>query len=194
MSKWNVLRINVLGKSVQHFAGKEICAQVMEGSEQITDSTQPKRVAHWTKGAIERLEALADEETRCRIMQNCGHNCVLAGSLITKARVRRRKYATEEEYIEAMQQAPAPGTRLIRQGNVVYQFYTPRQFGEPPIRCYCGLVRRLPDHETMPRFYCECSRAFVEKLWSSVLDRPVEVELLESSVTGAQECKFAIHL
>lgn len=34
----------------------------------------------------------------------------------------------------------------------------------------------------------------MEKFWEEVLEGPVKVELLESSVAGAQECKFAIYL
>jgi hypothetical protein len=42
--------------------------------------------------------------------------------------------------------------------------------------------------------YCHCSKAFVQRLWESVLEQPVNVELLQSVVSGDPECKFAVHL
>jgi hypothetical protein len=194
MSKGIILRISDLRKSVERFTEEEIAEKVMEGSERITISTKPEKVANWVKGVIDRLDSLVDEDTRCQIMRDRGYNCALAGNNITKTRAIRNKYNTEDEYIEGLQREPPRGTRLIRQGNVVYLYYTPQNFGNPPIRCYCSLARKLPQGKTISRTYCECSRAFAEKSWESILGRSVEVELLESSVTGSQECKFAIHL
>jgi len=57
------------------------------------------------------------------------------------------------------------------------------------MRCYCGLFRELPTEET-----CNCSKGFVEKYWEAVLQKPVKVDLLQSAISGAKECKFAIHL
>lgn len=42
--------------------------------------------------------------------------------------------------------------------------------------------------------YCQCSRAFVQWCWEYILEQPVDVELLESCVSGGQECKFVTHL
>jgi predicted hydrocarbon binding protein len=42
--------------------------------------------------------------------------------------------------------------------------------------------------------YCLCSRGFVQKYWEGIVGKPLTVELLESCLTGARECKFAIHL
>jgi hypothetical protein len=98
-----------------------------------------------------------------------------------------------DEFLEAEQKKPMTGTRLVREGNVLYQFYTPRAFTRP-MRCYCGLLRGLPDGATVSKTYCHCSKGFVKKFWESVLERPVKVELIQSAVSGADECKFAIHL
>jgi hypothetical protein len=32
------------------------------------------------------------------------------------------------------------------------------------------------------------------KLWEAYLGRPAKVELVESCISGASECRFAIHL
>ncbi len=42
--------------------------------------------------------------------------------------------------------------------------------------------------------YCQCSKGFAERMWERVLGRPAKVEVLETAVTGAKECKFRIRL
>jgi len=194
MGKNTVFQIREIGENVKRLAGKDVMDKVMEGREQITASSKPEKVARWVQGAMESLDALVDEETRNQVMTNCGYNCARVNSSpIEKAKARRKKFRTEDEFLRAEQKKPPTGTRLVREGNTVYQFYTPRSFTHP-MRCYCSLLRGLPEGEMASLTYCQCSRGFVQKYWEGILGRPVEVELLESSVSGAQECKFAVHL
>ena len=179
---------------VEQLAGKTIAAKVMAGSEQITEKTDKRKTAEWVKNAMEKLDALVDEKTRVQIMQNCGYNCAKKNSnVIERAVARRKKYASINEFLEAEQQKPMKGTRLAREGNLLYQFYTPQAFTRP-MRCYCGLLRGLPNDESVSKTYCNCARGFVEKYWESVLGKPVKVDLLQSVVSGDKECKFAVHL
>jgi len=181
-------------KCVERFDGKAIATKVMEGSEQITEKTDKRKIAEWVKGAMERLDALVDERTRVQIMKNCGYNCAEVNRrVIERAVTRRKKYKSVDEFLEAEQRKPMKGTRLAREGNILYQFYTPQEFTRP-MRCFCGLLRGLPAEEKISITYCNCSKGFVEKFWESVLERPVEVDLIQSAVSGAKECKFAIHL
>jgi predicted hydrocarbon binding protein len=48
--------------------------------------------------------------------------------------------------------------------------------------------------QTISSTYCLCSRGFVQKYWEGIVGKPLTVELLESCLCGARECKFAIHL
>lgn len=127
-------------------------------------------------------------------MERCGRNCAdVNKKVIERAKARRQKFRNVDEFLGAEQKKPMTGTRLIREGNVLYQFYTPRAFTRP-VRCYCGLLRGLPDEETISKTYCYCSQGFVKKFWEKVLDRSVKVVLMQSAVSGAKECEFAIHL
>jgi len=62
------------------------------------------------------------------------------------------------------------------------------------LRCYCALIKDLPEGETISQTYCLCSKAFVQTLRETAIDRPVTVEILESAVSGASECRFRITL
>jgi len=179
---------------IEQFAGKAAAQKIMDGSENITEKTDKKKTAQWVKGAMQKLDAAVDEKTRVRIMQTCGYNCARKNhKVIERAVARRKKYGSIDEFLEAEQQKPTKGTRLARDGSILYQFYTPQAFTRP-MRCYCGLFRELPKEDTVSITYCNCSKGFVEKYWESVLDRPVEVDILQSAISGAKECKFAIYL
>ena len=179
---------------LEQVAGKSVAARVMEGSEQITEKTDKKTVALWVKNAMERLDASLDEKTKVRIMQDCGYNCAKKNhKVIERAIGRRKKYMSMDDFLMAEQQDPMKGTRLVREGNMLYQSYTPQTFTRP-MRCYCGLFKGLPTEDIVSLTYCNCSKGFVEKYWEAVLQRPVKVDLLQSAISGAKECKFAIHI
>ncbi len=181
-------------KCLENIAGKSVAEKVMQGSEEITENTDKIETALWTKSAIERLDALVDEKTKVQVMQNCGYNCAKKNSkVIERAVARRKKYASIDDFLAAEQKNPSKGTRLAREGNIVYQTYTPQNFTRP-MRCYCGLFRQLPPENTVSLTYCNCSKGFVEKYWEAILQKPTKVELLHSAISGAKDCMFAIHL
>ncbi len=193
MAKY-VAQVEEIGRQVAAQAGPEVEAQVMAGIEQIKSSSKPDKVAHWVQGAMEKLDTLVDEETRSQVMQQCGRNCAHANKVAVARQVaRRKKYATLDEYLAAEEKHPSRGTRLVRDGNLVHQFYTPGTF-RPGLRCYCSLVNGLPAGETISLTYCQCSRGFVQTCWEAVLERRVQVELVKSCMSGADECEFLIHL
>jgi len=186
--------IESIERQIDFFAGEDVRRKVMEGSDKITEKTNKKKIAMFVKAAMERLDASVDEETRIKIMENCGYACAkINRKAIDKFIAKRRKFKTLDDFLEAEQRNPSVGTRLERQGCMVYQFYTPQSFTRP-VRCYCGLLRGLPADETVSLSYCQCSKGFVEKVWEAILEKPVKVDLLQSVVSGAKECKFAIHL
>jgi hypothetical protein len=186
--------IIAMERCLEEAVGKSIAEKVMEGSEQITEKTDKKKTALWVKNAVGRLDALADKEAKEKAMQNCGYNCAEKNhKVIERAVARRKKFVSVDDFLVAEQKNPPKGTKLAREGNIVYQTYTPQTFTRP-MRCYCGLFRQLPTEDKVSITYCNCSRGFVEKYWEAVLQKPVKVDLLKSAISGAEECKFAIHL
>jgi hypothetical protein len=184
--------IEEFGGQVEAHAGPEVADRVMQGADQITAKSRSETVSLWVKGAIERLDALAPETTCRGIMEACGRNCSRVNhAVVERSKARRDRFVSEDEFLEAEIRKPPTGTRLERVGNVLYQIYAP-QFYTHPMRCYCALLRGLPENQRVSQTYCQCSKAFVQALWQEVLGRPVTVELLESAVTGSSQCRFKI--
>jgi predicted hydrocarbon binding protein len=181
-------------KCLEGVLGKGIAEEVMGRSEEITENTDKRKTALWVKNAIERLDDLVDEKTKVQAMQNCGYNCAKKNSkVIERAVTRRKRYASIDDFLAAEQKNPPKGTKLAREGNIVYQTYTPQSFTRP-MRCYCSLLRQLPKEDTVSLTYCNCSKGFVEKYWEAILQKPAKIDLLQSAISGAKECTFAIHL
>jgi hypothetical protein len=194
MARKTAGQIEEIGGRIAQLAGTDVREKVMAGSEKATASLDPERVALWVKDAIGRLDELTDEATRQQIMLACGYNCVKINRRpVAIARARRRKYATEEAFLKAEVKKPPKGIRLEWEGDVLLQYYTPRTYGAG-MRCYCRLMQGLPEGVTVSSTYCHCSRGFVEKYWEGILGRPVRVDLGETAISGADECKFVIRL
>jgi len=172
----------------QLIENEQVRKRVLEGIEQINVTSTESETAAWYKGAMARLDALVDKTTRNLIMQNCGyHGCASANrGYIEEAVARRKKHRSIEEFLKA----EISEGRITREEETLYQTYTPRKNG---MRCYCSLVRSLPENETISPTYCQCAAGLVKKYWEEVLEKPVKVELVHTSISGAQECKFAVH-
>jgi predicted hydrocarbon binding protein len=56
---------------LDEIAGEEIRKEVMEGSEELSSRSSRQDVIVWSKRAMEKLEALVDEERRKAIMTGC---------------------------------------------------------------------------------------------------------------------------
>ena len=48
--------------------------------------------------------------------------------------------------------------------------------------------------EGLPASYCYCGAGYYKGIWEEVLQRPVEVEVLESVLDGGDVCRVAITL
>ena len=187
-------QIQELSGHIEEFAGAEICKKVMAGSEKMAKSSDREKVAMWIKDVIDRLDTCTTPEKCRQIMIACGHSCIAHNKGLAQGlKNRRLKHKTEEDFLKAEVKKPVKGIRLEIQGDILVQYYTPHTYSTPR-RCFCGLMSALPEGVDASLTYCQCSRGFVEKYWEGALGRPVQVEVKETAISGANECKFIIHL
>jgi hypothetical protein len=166
----------------------------MAGVEKLTISQDGAETALWLQGAMNRLDKTVDAELSTEIMAACGKNCCdeyqeVVGSAIE----RRSRYSNDDEFIDAEQKNPPLGMRLERKGDLLIHIYIPGTF-VTPMRCYCSLLRGLPPKKRLSKTYCHCSEGFIKAYWEEVLGRTLRVELLQSAISGAPDCRFAVHM
>jgi hypothetical protein len=183
----------VIGDFVKQYAGKEAREKVMEGVDDLVEASGEDK-SLWVKGAIDRLDELLSDDLADKVMVSCGHVCARINGVAVKMGVEKRmKYGSVKEYLEAEQRNPIPGTKLEREGDILHQYYMPNTLKDG-LRCFCSRVSSLPADQTISSTYCNCSKGYAEKFWEAVLGRSVKVELVQSTMTGDDECKFKIHL
>lgn len=160
--------MKILQRNIELLAGKTISEKTMLGSEKLTEKTDKRKTTEWVKSAMEKLDTLADENTRVRTMENCGSNYAKVNNkIIEKAKKRRTRFRHLEDFFKAEIQKPMAGTRLSLDGETIYQFYTPRAFTRP-MRCYCTLLRGLPESEEVSLTYCHCAKGIGRPSWKNL--------------------------
>ena len=99
------------------------------------------------------------------------------------------------------------GSAGIKRGNTIVATKIPKsghlieymKETDPKIRrqyyCHCPRVREaVKDNLMISPTYCYCGAGFYKAIWEEILQQPVEVEVLESVLSGGDVCKIAIHL
>jgi predicted ArsR family transcriptional regulator len=144
--------------------------------------TTPLQRARCIRGMMEVLDREADEETRRAIMEACGRRCIAARTL---KRARRLQQGAQgvDDLLSRLNSAHIGGGHYRREGEVIHAAYD---------RCYCGSVSHFP--EPFSATFCHCSCGWYRQLFETLLQQPVEVELLASIVQGDELCRFLIHI
>ena len=182
---------NIIQYTEKH-ADPDKAQKIIKPLHQIKKTTKPEKTALLIKQAIDEMNTNLSQDTVTEIMNSCGKDCAEYNKRTIEAALkRRRKHSTLQAYLEAEEQTPQKGTRIKIDGDTIILWYTPKEFSHP-MRCYCSLQRALPLDQTTNINYCKCSEAFVHTQWERILEHPVEVEVLESAISGSEECKFLI--
>ena len=86
-------------------------------------------------------------------------------------------------------------TKIPKSGFLVDYLEEP----DPEVRrryyCHCPRIREvLESSETLSPTYCYCGAGYYKGIWEEILQKPVEVEVLESVLKGDDVCKVAVRL
>lgn len=139
-----------------------------------------KRMERWIIRLIEGLDEHVDEDTRAKVLEQCGRQCQ-SESFVKKARSIYERSKNMDEFLEKLGEVYK---HLHREGENVYIVYP---------KCYCSFVNKIPLGKLSATF-CKCSRGWAKELFEGALRRPVDVIMEKSIVRGDKHCKFRIVL
>ncbi|NLU42145.1 MAG: hypothetical protein GXX08_08065 [Firmicutes bacterium] len=188
----SIAEITAFIAEVERVAGADTAAAVA-GESVVDSSVKPRDRALWLARAIERLRQSVDQASYKEIICGCGAQCACRHQAAKTALERRLQHPSLEAFLAEEQRNPPPGTRLVVEETVVYQHYLPAE-AKGGHKCFCPVMRHLPRAVSPPDGYCECSRSYLEQVWSAILGQAADVEVVETCLTGAQECVFRIQL
>jgi hypothetical protein len=191
--------IKLLNEAVAEFAGEEMRAQVMAGSDEVIDMDEKSR-ALWVKGALDRLDALVpDESSRYEIMTRCSCDC--ADGLIGGLKQQFAEHKDIDLLLEQMYKNPFY-VRPVRKGRVVFFTKVAAHPAECDaaetddekkyLYCHCGFVRAA--QEPVSKTHCFCSAGWYRRIFAGIFETDVKVVPHKSVLQGDDSCQFAMHL
>jgi hypothetical protein len=144
------------------------------------------KLASNTLNAI--LDSLShlDDETRDKIIRLCGEACAKDatwGSAIDIAKKISQEETRLDRIIERVNNEISWCGKWVRRGNIVSS--TCNECGCPLVRH--GVVKN-------PEVFCDCSKGWVDTIFSTLFKRPVQVRLEKSIGRGDDECRFSVIL
>ena len=206
LHQWNAL----LACHLERVLGRQKRDVVLEGMDAIGVETDLMQRFTWTKGAIERLNGLADEAQKYDIVSSCAH-IFPPGMLESLKRVyidARLKHPDAlqavDEVLAFMEKDPGWGpTDQRREGRLIIHTKNP---ADPQAHqaaasaeekraayCFCPVIRKNLQNG-MPPAYCYCGAGWFRQQWEYATGKPVRVEVLQSVAQGDDVCQFAVHL
>lgn len=182
---------------------------ILEGHTSFEPEKDSEGTAHWVAGAIRRMEERLDRATCERVMLTCAHRYPEKKMLEYRALYERTK-DLDIVLRRICEDTESAGLFFVkrpeRRGDEILFTKVPcdpdgyRQAMDDTERrfryCHCDVVRELTRHEDadIPEVFCTCGGGWYVTLWEGVLGEPVEVELVESVLQGADCCTFRIKL
>jgi hypothetical protein len=196
-------------KNIADSAGEAVMREVMEGAEELGARPTPSKRARWIRGAMERLNASVDEETRKQIMiRTCPHT--YPRKRIEELRKKYKQLGSIDKLLEIMYDDTSYGGTSYydcpqRKGNTVYITKVPcnpkaHKKAETELEkrlsyCHCPWGRAaLRTGERFSPIFCYCSVSWDKQLWEGILERPVKVEVVKSLLKGDDHCVHVFRL
>ena len=175
-------RIGRFAKIIEKGYNRDIVEEVMGDSDKYESFNYAEKAAWWRE-AIERLEKEVDKETAIKTMESCGRKCCGLGHRKTAKKLMGESKSIKEFLNKLNKKFRGVRFKLKDKNTVVVRYD----------KCFCGQVKQTKQHFPTTT-YCQCGLAWEKQFFESALEIPVEVELVQTVITGAESCEFIIHI
>jgi hypothetical protein len=86
-------------------------------------------------------------------------------------------------------------TKIPKSGSLAEYFKENDRERKKQLYCHCPRVRdSIGIGPQISSTYCYCGAGFYKAIWEYILERQVDVEVLESVLAGGDVCRIAVHL
>lgn len=199
----------LLGRHVRRVLGDEVGRDAMRGSDGLSLEAAADDRFCWVKGAMERLDSMADPRQKYDAVSSCAHVFPRAqidklGAVYESARAEvDDPLQAVDAVLDFMAADPCWRERPLREGRTIYSSKKPRdphgfeaatsKAEKAKAYCFCPIIRNHLD-EGMPTTFCYCGAGWYRQQWEGAVGKPVRIEIVESLLKGDDRCTFAIHL
>ena len=151
----------------------------MAANKQEDDEALQKFFEEWISSWVKNLVEVFGEDESIKFMEACGRDCAVRNGGVAMAEKYR---GNVDKLVDIIAEYTGRENCYLKDNKVVIKL----------TKCSCPIVSEGP--ERLNRVFCQCSRSNVETVFSTVADKKVRVELLQSLKGGDPCCEFLIHL
>jgi hypothetical protein len=143
----------------------------------------------WVKRFLDAVDGTLDKETRKKLLMANGKACYLAWIADTKQTIQP---VTLERFRKWITENVKDGSYRIDGNAIYFQYMNAAETGQAAAEgaCLCPLVESKPNG--LSSTYCQCSIGYVKAMHELLLNRTVEVELVDSVLMGGKRCQFKL--
>ncbi len=161
----------------------DVAVEILHDAVQY-DSLNPMEKSNWWNRTVGETEQRIGTGATIAIMRECGSKCCGAGQRNTARRLYLES-GTMQHFLDKISRHD------VKEGDLNYSMIDENTFIAEHNRCFCQQVAR-----STQRFpstvYCQCSVEFNRQFFSAAFDKEVDVEIIQSIISGANTCKFKI--
>ena len=168
--------------SLNSHVDESVRVRLMQDRVAYDNLSTPSQTAKWIGNMMSDLKEQVRENIARSVMEDCGRRCI-GHSVLERAKRLQQEATDFDDLLNKFNQAHIGGGKLRRVGNVVFASYA---------RCYCGSVSKT--RQPISTTYCHCSCGWYKQLFETLLEKSVDVDLVDSIIQGADACRFIIHI
>ncbi|MBY9004148.1 MAG: hypothetical protein KGD73_09280 [Candidatus Lokiarchaeota archaeon] len=175
--------IEGFGNVVTEQIGKDTKEKVLDQCTACQAISNDKEMAICVKEVMNKFDKIVPEkERRENVMETMGNYCFSSFFEKTANEVKEKSNGLEEA-IQNLNNLMG-GEHFKLEDKKVYSTLN---------QCFCQIGVKETE-EPISKTYCNCSLGWMKSLFNTLLDRSVEVMILESIVSGGEACRFVINL
>ena len=140
--------------------------------------------AIWWKEAVERMEKELGIEQSGEVMRACGEKCCGKGSRELALKLMEES-GSIENFLHKLSHYK------VKEGDLEFTLIDEHTIRGRYNKCFCGQVRETPG-AFAGKTYCQCSVAYNKQFFGAALNKPVEVRLNKSIISGDDYCEFEV--
>lgn len=134
-------------------------------------------VKNWMADLFDTIDKELDEKTKVKLLAGCGRGCFRRFQF--KQDIARLGKGSTDALLVAYKK----NFEVWREGGLIHIRY-----GAVNKQCYCPAARY---HPVQPHdIHCECTRATHQTIFETALERPIQVDIVESLRRGGSTCHF----
>ena len=148
----------------------------------------------WIKDIMANIDIHIEDETKQRLMRANGRSCYFNTFGVPGNEGPSQEAV--EGYLKKLEDA---GSTFLREGEYTSFDYSWGKDHQSPQglmlgdgNCLCPVVEDVKSD--LSATYCSCSAGYVGEMFSRALGKRVEVDIIETLKTGADDCRFRIRI